>query len=63
MTWPRLCALAEAAWSQPEVKDYADFSARMDGAYSYLDGKGVYYYDLRNPARTPEPLQPAKYNK
>ena len=63
MTWPRLCALAEAAWSQPEVKDYADFSARMEGACRYLDGKGVYYYDLRNPARTPEPLQPAKYNK
>ena len=63
MTWPRLCALAEAGWSRPEVKDYDDFSARMEGTYRYFDGRGVYYYDLRNPGRTPEPPQPAKYNK
>lgn len=61
MTWPRLCALAEAAWSRPEVKNYADFLSRMDEAFKYLDSRGVYYYDFRDPSRTPEPAQPDMY--
>ncbi len=63
MTWPRLCALAEAAWSRPEVKDYTDFTVRMDAAFRYLKKRGVYYFDFRKPERTPEPIQPARYNK
>ncbi len=63
MIWPRLCALAESAWSAPEVKDYGDFTARMESALRYLDGRGVRYFDFRTPGRTPEPLQPARYNK
>ncbi len=27
--WPRLCALAEVAWSPPGQRDFADFSARL----------------------------------
>ena len=58
-----LFVLAEAAWSRPEVKDYDDFRARMEQAYRYLDSRGVRYYDPRNPSRTPEPPQPARYNR
>ncbi|MDY3782766.1 MAG: YhcH/YjgK/YiaL family protein [Candidatus Cryptobacteroides sp.] len=61
MIWPRLCALSEAAWSQPEVKNYADFRVRMDKAFEYFDRIGAAYYDFRDPSRTPEPAQPEKY--
>ena len=55
MTWPRLCALAEAAWTQPGRKDFADFSRRLDDAYRLFDRLGVYYFDTRDPQRHPEP--------
>lgn len=58
MTFPRLCALAESAWSQPEVKDYADFRTRLEDAFTLFDKLGIYYFDPRNPARHPEPAGP-----
>lgn len=63
MIFPRLCALAEAAWTVKEAKNYAGFTGRMEKEYRHLDSKGIYYYDLRNPGRTPEPSQPAVFNK
>lgn len=55
MIHPRLCALAESAWTKPEGKDYGDFTARMEDAYDYLDSRSVYYCDLREGADRPEP--------
>ncbi len=55
LAWPRLCALAESAWSRPEVKDYEDFKARMEYAFRYLDERGVNYYNFLDPKSTPEP--------
>ena len=55
LAWPRLCALAESAWSRPEVKDYEDFKARMEHTFRYLDERGVNYYDFTDPKSTPEP--------
>lgn len=63
MIFPRLCALAEAAWSDASVKDYADFTRRMENEYRHLDARSIYYYDLRNPERTPEPSQPDIFKK
>lgn len=58
MTWPRLCALAESAWTMPENKNFADFETRLDDAYALFDSLGIYYFDHRAPERHPEPVGP-----
>ena len=58
MTFPRLCALSEAAWSQPGVKDYDDFMRRMEAVFASFDRLGIYYFDPRNPGHHPEPAGP-----
>lgn len=58
MIWPRLCALAEAAWSQPETKDYDRFLDRLNDAYARFDRDGVYYFDARDAAHHAEPAGP-----
>lgn len=55
MLFPRIFGVAEAGWTQPENKDYADFSRRMEPVYRALDAAGIYYFDPRNPDRHPEP--------
>jgi len=60
LTFPRIFALAEAAWTSASNKDFADFSARLAGLYPLLDGKGIYYFDHREPSRNPEPPGPSK---
>ncbi len=55
MVWPRLCALAEAAWTMPENKDYSDFQLRLNPSYNYFDKLGLWYFDHRNPSRHAEP--------
>lgn len=58
LTFPRICALAEAAWTPAEKKDYGDFTRRMENAYRLFDSLGLYYYDDRNPEHHPEPAGP-----
>lgn len=58
MIFPRLCALAEAAWSMPEVKDFTKFASRMEDAFSLFDKLNIYYFDFRNPQHHPEPAGP-----
>lgn len=58
MTFPRLCALAESAWSQPTVKDYNKFLLRLDDAFTLFDKLNIYYFDYRNPQHHPEPSGP-----
>ncbi len=55
MVWPRLCALAESAWTLPERKDFDDFEQRMRFVYEDLERNGIYYYDYRDPQRHAEP--------
>ena len=50
MIWPRLCALAESAWTQPANKDFVGFEQRMSYIYTLFDKIGIYYYDHRNPS-------------
>ena len=54
MVWPRLCAVAESAWTLPEHKDFASFESRMDAAFGHLEAAGVHFFDFRNPERYPE---------
>ena len=58
MTFPRLCALAESGWTQPEGKDFASFESRLEYAYSLFDQMGIYYYDHRDPTHHIEPAGP-----
>ena len=42
MTYPRLCALAEAVWDPPD-RSYASFAARLPAHLARLDALGVNY--------------------
>lgn len=58
MLFPRICAVAESGWTQPDRKNYTDFTRRMEQAYQLFDRLGIYYFDARNPSRHPEPAGP-----
>lgn len=58
MTFPRLCALAESAWTNPGMKDFGSFSRRMEKVYRVFDRDGIYYFDPRDPSRHSEPAGP-----
>lgn len=58
MTWPRLCALAEAGWTERDNKDSNGFESRLEDAYRLFDRLSVYYFDHRNPEHHPEPAGP-----
>lgn len=58
MTWPRLCAVAESAWTQAAYKNFESFEARLDDAYRLFDKLGIYYFDHRDPAHHVEPAGP-----
>lgn len=63
MTFPRICALAEAAWTCAEAKDFDSFNLRMEDAYRLFDSLNLYYFDPRNPERHPEPAGAVKKQK
>lgn len=44
LLYPRLMALAEVAWTQPENKDWADFQRRLDNMQVRLDNRGIGYH-------------------
>ena len=43
LVFPRLAALAEVAWTQPEKKDWASFLKGMDSFNEHLAAKGIAY--------------------
>ena len=45
MTFPRLLALAEAAWTPAERKEFADFEGRLKSHLPQLKARGLFYYD------------------
>jgi hexosaminidase len=49
--YPRVFALSEIAWTQPENKNYKDFERRVNNAYVRLDGHDIHYH-------IPQPEQP-----
>lgn len=55
MTYPRLCALAEAAWTKPAQKNFSGFTKRMQDQLPLLKQQGIQYYDFLQPQQTPEP--------
>lgn len=57
MTFPRLCAFAEAAWTKPPQKNFTDFEKRLQTQLPLLKQAGIQYYDPFNPKQTPEPVR------
>lgn len=45
MTWPRLVALAEAAWTPAAKKDFASFQTRLKPELAWLKAHGIATYD------------------
>lgn len=45
MLLPRLCALAEVAWSRPEQRDYAEFIERLNSHRRHLAALGLNFRD------------------
>ena len=62
MAFPRAAAVAELGWSQPERRDFADFSRRLDGLLTRYPSVGLAEPALlekvrRAPAIPPAPLR------
>ena len=45
MTFPRLLALAEAAWTPAERKEFSGFEDRLKSHLPQLKERGIHYYD------------------
>lgn len=46
MTWPRLIALAESAWTVEKNKDFASFEKRLKPELDWLTKKSIGFYDV-----------------
>lgn len=55
MTCPRVAALAESAWTPAAAKNSTNFFSRLPGFYHELDRREIPYFDVFDPASTPEP--------
>jgi hexosaminidase len=55
LIFPRLLALAEAAWTTDNEKDFMGFCKRLAPHLSLLQREGIFYYDPVNSSQTEEP--------
>lgn len=60
MTFPRLAAVAQAAWTPALGKDMSLFMQRLAHYLKELDRHQIYYFDPLDPARRAEPTAPEK---
>lgn len=60
MTFPRLSALAESAWTNQEVKNLPDFLVRMKNMEDVYRKSGVIFFDFRKPDEGIEIQGPGK---
>lgn len=56
LTFPRIAALAEAAWSKEERKNYEDFTGRLKKQLALYRDEDIYFYNPFNPSEIPEPV-------
>jgi len=54
MTFPRIAALAEVAWTKNIAPEYKEFMQRMKPSFRLYQEKGVTYFNPDNPESTPE---------
>jgi hexosaminidase len=55
MIFPRLTAIAEAAWTDGTNKDYENYQHRLKSMLERYDVLGINYFDPFAPEKTPEP--------
>ena len=56
MVFPRIAALAEAAWTDSASKDETSFNERLKDNFRLYDKDGIYYYNPFNPGMHPEAI-------
>ncbi|MBO9596132.1 MAG: beta-N-acetylhexosaminidase [Niabella sp.] len=56
LTFPRIAALAEAAWTRDEFKNYDDFTGRLKKQLPLYRDDDIYFYNPFNPSEIPEPV-------
>lgn len=54
MTYPRMAALADVAWSSNPAPEYSDFIRRMQPSFRLYQEKNISYFNPENPESTPE---------
>jgi hexosaminidase len=54
MIFPRMAALAEAAWTDSARKDEASFNERLKANLALYDKNNIYYYNPFDPTAHPE---------
>lgn len=60
MIFPRLSALAEAAWTQDKSKNYGNFNRRMDKMMEVYRKIGIVFFNYKDPESSPEVAGPGK---
>lgn len=60
MTFPRLAAVAEAAWTVEKSKESSLFIQKLPLFLEYLDELDIYYFDPFEPEKRPEPSAPER---
>ncbi|MDD4583915.1 MAG: beta-N-acetylhexosaminidase [Eubacteriales bacterium] len=63
MVYPRMSALAEAAWTQENSKNYKNFNIRMNGMIEIYKKFDIAFFDYKNPISSPEVAGPGKRKK
>jgi hexosaminidase len=57
MMYPRIAALAEAAWTKNSSRNYKQFLLRLKDQFPLYKKSGLYYFDLTKPDLTGEPKE------
>ncbi len=60
LLFPRITALAEAAWTDTDKKNYQDFSGRVKSDLELFRKAGIYYFDAYSVRNHSEPPAPDK---
>lgn len=60
MVYPRMSALAEAAWTEDSMKNYVNFNSRMNSMMTIYERMGIAFFDYRNQSSSAEVAGPSK---
>ena len=60
MTFPRLIATAESAWTPARSKECSSFMQKLPLFLEYLDQQNIYYFNPFNPEEREEPAEPRR---
>jgi hexosaminidase len=58
MLFPRICALAENAWTDDKNRNFEEFSTRIKSHLAVFQQEQIYFYNPEKPKQNPEPLLP-----